>query len=275
MTGLVTSLRRCLVLPVLLVALSACEDTATANIADEQQAAMLTRSEQDVERPDLFSATDRGLWDGRPSLGGIWVAHPDVSEPERVIIRNTATGQSTIGALFRRERENPGPLMQLSSDAADALGILPGAPTELNVVALRREEVALPAAAVEVPTDATALPGLPEISATPLEPAGAAAADPVAVAVPPTSETAAIAPVSAAGLPPAPLVQVGVFSQQANADTAAASLQSAGFTAAVIALQRADETSWRVVAGPVPDQSALARVQALGFADAYFLPNPS
>ena len=57
--------------------------------------------ERDVEVPDVFEATEAGLWDGRPSLGGVWVAHPDVKEPERVIIRNTANGKFVIGALFR------------------------------------------------------------------------------------------------------------------------------------------------------------------------------
>ena len=96
---------------------------------------------RDVEMPDVFAATERGLWDGRLSLGGIWVAAPDVAAPERVVIRNVETGQEVVGALFRRERFNPGPPLQLSSEAASALGILPGAPTELEVVALRLEEV--------------------------------------------------------------------------------------------------------------------------------------
>jgi hypothetical protein len=63
----------------------------------------------DVEAPEVFDITDAGLWDGRPSLGGVWVAHPDATDPERVMIRNTETGSFVIGALFRRERENPGP----------------------------------------------------------------------------------------------------------------------------------------------------------------------
>ncbi len=56
----------------------------------------------------MFQVTDEGLWDGRPSLGGVWVAHPDVVDPERVIIRNTATGSfRDRGAVHRRERDNP------------------------------------------------------------------------------------------------------------------------------------------------------------------------
>ena len=102
---------------------------------------------KDVEAPEIFQATDSALWDGRPSLGGIWVASPDVTNPERVLMFNPATGKSITGALFKRERDNPGPKLQLSSDAADALGILAGQPTEIRVTALRKEETAAPVAA--------------------------------------------------------------------------------------------------------------------------------
>jgi hypothetical protein len=97
--------------------------------------------ERDVEAPAVFEAEDQALWDGRPSLGGVWVASPDAVDPERVILRNPANGKFVIGALFRRERLNPGPALQISSDAAAALGILAGQPAKISVVALRREEV--------------------------------------------------------------------------------------------------------------------------------------
>lgn len=118
----------------------AATDTATAPVAGAARETTLV--ERDVEAPQVFEATDSGLWDGRPSLGGVWVASPDAMDPERVIIRNPANGRFVIGALFRRERLNPGPALQISSDAAAALGILAGAPTQLHVTALRREEVA-------------------------------------------------------------------------------------------------------------------------------------
>ncbi|WP_322894286.1 MULTISPECIES: SPOR domain-containing protein [unclassified Yoonia] len=273
MTGILITKGRWLKLAAVLSAVtlvSACEEAVSTAVLGDQSGPMITRGEQDVERPDIFEATDRGLWDGRPSLGGIWVAHPDVRDPERVVIRNVANGQSTIGALFRRERANPGPALQLSSDAAEALGILAGAPTELSVVALRREEVvaqAEPAADADLAPLATPA----EIAAAELEPAAApAATQPVAVALPP----AAPAPPDS-GQPPATLAQVGIFGVQGNADAAAATLQSAGFTASVIPLQSAGRQTWRVVAGPVPDQVALARLRALGFPDAYILQNPT
>lgn len=98
---------------------------------------------KDVERPDVFNVTEAALWDGRPSLGGVWVAHPDVTTPERVIVTNTSNGNSVPGALFRRERNNPGPSIQVSSDAAGALNMLAGQPTELTILVVRQEEVVI------------------------------------------------------------------------------------------------------------------------------------
>lgn len=129
--------------------------------------------ERDVEAPDVFSATEAGLWDGRPSLGGVWVAHPDVTEPERVIIRNTENDKFVVGALFRRERDIPGPRLQISSDAAEALTMLAGAPAQLNVTALRKEEVAVEPELSEAQT-AVAAPS--EITETTLDPIESAAA---------------------------------------------------------------------------------------------------
>ena len=40
---------------------------------------------------------------------GVWVAHPDVNEPEQVIIRNLENNKSVVGALFLRARNIPGP----------------------------------------------------------------------------------------------------------------------------------------------------------------------
>ena len=46
---------------------------------------------KDVEAPDVFSTTEEALWDGRPSLGGVWVASSDVVNPERVLMKNPKT----------------------------------------------------------------------------------------------------------------------------------------------------------------------------------------
>lgn len=117
------------------------------------------RAGAEVEAPEVFQATDSALWDGRPSLGGIWVASPDAVDPERVVMFNPATGKTVKGALFRRERDNPGPRLQLSSDAAEALGVLAGMPTEIQVTALRKEEVVeeiVPEAVAPIEADSVA-----------------------------------------------------------------------------------------------------------------------
>lgn len=137
--------------------------------------------ERDVEAPEVFQVTEAGLWDGRPSLGGVWVAHADVTDPQRVIIRNSANGKFVIGALFRREREIPGPRIQASSDAAAALGMLAGAPVELNVTALVREAITepepIPTVVEQEPTQTVVKDTNTEIAETTLDPiAGAAAA---------------------------------------------------------------------------------------------------
>lgn len=158
--------------------------------------------ERDVEAPEIFSSNGPGLWDGRPSLGGVWVAHPDVKEPERVIIRNPATDKFVVGALFRRERATPGPKIQVSSDAAEALGMLAGAPTTLSVVALKREESTTVGAdgskIADEAKDATAAPSdaikAETIEATALKPAAPAAKGAAKAAAPkPVSDIAASA----------------------------------------------------------------------------------
>jgi|GEM_PF-82453 len=161
-------------------------------ISAEGAAPAASRGTGDVEAPDVFDLRDEALWDGRPSLGGVWVAHASVKEPERVIIRNPANGKSVIGALFRRENANPGPAIQLSSDAAGALEILAGAPTEVEIVALRREE-----------PDAVPMPGADEPESVAASPAPAAASkEEIAEAEGlelPEDETVAAAGAAAAG----------------------------------------------------------------------------
>jgi cell division septation protein DedD len=155
------------------IALTACEEGQflAAPPGDGQvapAAAAEARTEiREVERADIFSAEELALWDGRPSLGGLWIAHPDVGDPERVRITNTTNGQSVFGALFRRERANPGPRIQLSSDAANALGILAGQPTELAVVVVRQEEVVIEPAPLPVDEPAEDLPEDESLAALP------------------------------------------------------------------------------------------------------------
>ncbi|NVO23789.1 SPOR domain-containing protein [Donghicola mangrovi] len=229
------------------------------------------RVERDVEAPDVFQVSEKGLWDGRPSLGGVWVAHPDVKEPERVIIRNESNGSFVIGALFRRERANAGPRLEVSSDAAAALGLLAGAPADITVTALRREENAEPEAEAVI-ADAPMAEGS-EIAAP--EAVETATLDPIAAA---EAAIDAPAPVAAAPVPAKsdiskPYVQLGIFSVQANADRTADKMRKIGLTPEVHESSIKGKTFWRVVVGPAMTAAEradiLAKVKAEGFADAY------
>jgi cell division septation protein DedD len=269
--------------------------------------AAANQGERDVEAPDVFAVKEEGLWDGRPSLGGVWVAFPDVKDPERVIIRNAATGKSVIGALFRRERDNPGPKLQLSSDTAEALGIVAGQPTVLDVVALRKEAAPIipdtPVIA-ETTTSEGALPGATPIEASTLE-ASAEPADPIKAAqaaiekseslAPASGSTTAAAsattPVAATPAPAAPkpvrtakasplakpFIQIGIFSVKGNADNTATSLRGIGIIPEVKEQTSQGKRFWRVLVGPATTSgeraALLKKVKGLGFGDAYFVTN--
>lgn len=268
---------------------------ATASGASDQLITVVGGGDHDVEAPKVFSMTDKALWDGRPSLGGVWVAHSSVKDPERVIIRNPANGKSVIGALFRREIDNPGPSLQLSSDAAEALGLLAGQPAAISVVALRRAEVPAPAAPA-----AAAAPADAKIAAAAAEPVGKTnAAKPGAIDQKTLEATAAAAIDKAAAKPakaaakaaaktavpvaaPSPdtatavkrgYIQIGIFSVEANAKKAAAQMTKAGLNATVKPDQSQGKTFWRVLIGPaatLADRDKMAaKVKGLGYPDAY------
>ncbi|MEM6587016.1 MAG: SPOR domain-containing protein [Pseudomonadota bacterium] len=238
--------------------------------------------ERDVEAPDVFQVTESGLWDGRPSLGGVWVAHPDVTEPERVIIRNTSNSKFVIGALFKRERENPGPRIQVSSDAADALDMLAGSPSQLNVTALRREEAPVdpPAAAAdEAPTEELAAASTVETQT--LDPvAGAAAAIEAAentpAATPAAAPEPAPAPRAASSLSK-PFIQIGIFSVEQNARNTATAMRQNGMVPTVLEQKSSGKRFWRVIVGPATSTSErstlLKQVKGMGFEDAYAVTN--
>lgn len=275
--------------------------------AKQTKAKSVKLVDRDIEAPEVFSVTDMALWDGRPSLGGVWVASPDAVDPERVILRNAANGKFVIGALFRRERDNPGPSLQISSDAATALGLLAGQPGKISVTALRREEAPVTApdaskpildAAETVETEALTANADAAISAA----EGGAAPEPAQkkakggfglfkkkqkasdgpVAPVVSSEPAApaaTAPTAPAAKPVAPapapkasaggVIQIGIFSVEANAKRAADTLGKAGVPATVHEEKSQGKTFWSVTASGGAE--ALAKAKAAGFADAYVL----
>lgn len=286
-----------------IAALAGCDENGTFSLKPDSagqataQSATASRAsvklvERDVEAPDVFQVTDMGLWDGRPSLGGVWVAHPDVKEPERVIIRNTSDSKFVIGALFRRERDTPGPALQVSSDAAAALGMLAGAPAQLNVTALRREEAQETSPESETAPDAaTTLAAPAEIEATALDPVeGAAAAidaaeveQATAADVPDVASPAPVARPAATPTPARtstldkPYLQIGIFSVEENARNTATAMRQAGMVPTVLEQNTQGKAFWRVIVGPATSASErstlLTKIKGIGFDDAYAVTN--
>ncbi len=289
----------------------AADETAVAGAAAAKPAGTaksVKLVDRDVEAPEVFSVTDMALWDGRPSLGGVWVASPDAVDPERVILRNTANGKFVIGALFRRERENPGPTLQISSDAAAALGLLAGEPGKISVTALRREEAPVTApdakkpildAAETVETEtlaptATAADQKAPTQAAPQPPkkglglfrkkpkadgpvAPVVSSQPLAAPAAPGGQSAAAAAPAAKPKPATPVpaaakggvIQIGIFSVEANAKRAVDTLAKAGIAAMIREEKSQGKAFWSVTASGGAD--VLSKAKAAGFADAYML----
>ena len=269
-------------------------------------AAAVRMSESDVERPDIYSITARGLWDGRFSFGDRWVAVADDVKAERVRITSTESGRSIEGALFQKEPGLPGPPIMVSKNAAEALGMTAGRPAMLEVVVLRKEMVQVPgrgAPAADAPAadapqlavgtvETEALPGRLPPAEAPVPPAeapatpeaaadGAAAAAGTGLAVG-TVTTSALDPAAAEapdtpapdtpGQPPRRF-QVAAGSNAAGAEAALARLQAAGLPGEVTQSDGRNGTVYRVIAGPFEDaaaaRAALATLRELGYADAF------
>ena len=274
------------------------EDAEAGVIAENADGAPVRIVEQEVEAPDVFAVNDTGLWDGRPSLGGAWVAHANVGTPERVRVTNEENGQTIEVALFRRDRDLPGPPIQVSADAARQLGLVPGRPTVLNVVALKRETVEIPLpvpeptisdetteeAAIEVaeaPAEAPEDAGA--IEASTLDPVATAAAaiaaaegegESAATEATETATTEAAAPVQSISKP---YIQIGIFSVEENARNVAAALSESGIASGIRQRETETRTIWRVVVGPVTSRqerrTLLTQLRDLGYSDAYAVTN--
>ena len=192
-----------------------------------------------------------------------------------MILRNPANGKFVIGALFRRERDNPGPKLQISSDAAAALGLLAGQPGKISVTALRREEAPAATDASKPILDAsetveTAPLDTVAIASGAIDKAEGKPAKGPAVPTAPTAKPAAAAPAAAA--PAATgggVIQIGIFSVEANAQRAVDALTKAGIAVSSRKEESQGKPLWSVTARG--DAALLAKIKSAGFADAYFL----
>jgi rare lipoprotein A len=207
--------------------------------------------ERDIETPEAFETAEAALWDGQPTLGGVWVAHPAVQDPIRVILRNPATQTFIIGNLFRNDPAPGEPPIRVSADAARALDMSAGQATQLHVTALKREAVSTASKTTPMQHNSTDT-GISVLLQTDI------------------SKT------QSAGLKQAYL-QIGLFRIEANAVNSAGILRTAGAPAVVKQSRHKGKTFWRVLAGPC--QTVEARnilrglVRSKGFTDAYAVAN--
>lgn len=126
-------------------------------------------------------------------------------------------------------------------------------------------------------TPAPAMPA--DIATAPLAAAPAAGATPPATTPPATAAPAPTAPAAASTIPASerPYIQLGIFSVEANAVSLVRSLNVDGLPASAVAAQVQGKPFWRVIVGPAATTADrdrhMARVRALGFADAYTVRN--
>lgn len=283
-------IRKTVVAPILCaLALAGCDEGFTlgeALTSPTSTSGATETIETDVIAPEAFSITDSALWDGRPTFGGVWVAHPDAETPERVRIRNIETGKEVIGALYKRERDFPGPKIELSADAASALGVLAGNPTQLSIATLRRRTVV-----VEVPPEE--ITAAPEMATPVLRPAAATPAVEVPVVPAPTPtppapevSTAAMPTVTTSALPAAPeptpeeartsvYIQVATMQSRNKAEDIVSKMITAGLFAEIRERETSNRTLYRVIVGPAKTPEALeimmSVVHEIGYKDAIVL----
>jgi len=246
---------------------------ADAASSDDAAPGILRIEEREVERPDVYASDARGLWDGRFSLGGRWVAVEQDIDAERVRITNADNGRVIEGALFPREFDLPGPPIMVSMDAAVALGMQAGTPANLNVVALRTETVEIPAPPPPPGAEAPVEDAADDADAVVVDPDAAPTTGIETAAVATTSlDAAATAPAATSALAQS-RIQVAGGSNKSGAEAVVKRLQAVNVPASVSETTANGSSFFRVVAGPFSTKAefdaALAEIRKLGYSDAF------
>jgi len=205
-------------------------------------------------------------------------AHPTLPLPSYARVTSAINGRSVIVRVNDRGPFHSSRIMDLSYAAAHKLGIIgPGSgevtvqrilPEEINTMLARGSGDSEPGlnagAGAGIDADADSIRGMAVAAAAPL-PAAAAGATPIPLPPLPAPAGSAAAPAAAAALPPrgalmtqgAIFLQLGAFSQAANAESLAArvsaDLAAAGLPPATV--EHANDF-YRVRIGPYADRDA-------------------
>ena len=191
------------------------------------------------EMPEILDISTSVSWDGKQTLGGNWISHPDVDSPERVLIKNIANGKSIVGAIFQQSKKTKSGSAQISSDAAKSLKIAKNEQTKVQIIAIKKTKSTASSKKVDEPTQAERVK-----LDTKLE---------------------------------KPFIQVGIFGIQENADNTKDRMLQLSLSVNIIDFKIKGKPYWRVVAGPATTSESrnkmLKVVRSAGFTDAYFVSN--
>ena len=191
------------------------------------------------EKPEILDISAAVIWDGKQTLGGNWISHPDVASPERVLIKNISNGKSIVGAVFQQTKRMKTGSALISSDAAKALGIAQNEKTKVQIVAVRVPEGTEPTKIVAETNTAKSTPLETKLST--------------------------------------PFIQVGIFGVRDNANKTKDKMSKLNLPVNILDFQIKGKPYWRVVAGPASTSDSrknmLKDIKSAGFSDAYYVSN--
>lgn len=236
------------------------------------------------------SAVDTGVaaWDGDISAPGMTAAHGSLPLGSWVRVTNTATAATATVRINRRLVPGAGRDLELSRDAAAAVGALQGGPTVVMIEPIDpRQSAAFARTAPPTYAASSYVAPAPVPAAAPAPAPVPVAAQTPGVAYDPTLATASLAPAPAApqpvthlsaGYTPGRYVQVGSYRNPANAYRMKARIEREGLANGVYGQAHVVTTVingvsyHRVRLGPISTsadgQRALRQAQALGHNDA-------
>ena len=234
--------------------LAGCQTTSTEIVGKSSKPLGIEFKENDVEAPEIFNAEGLAYWDGQSSLGGVWITHPNIDQPTRVLIKDKYGNSSVIGAIFNRSSDIDEKRMLLSSEAAASLGVKKNENRIITVTALRALKT------IESSKNITESDNI-ETGATSDK----------------TVETKSMNSQNATAIDLAkPYIQVGIFSIEQNARNTAEVMHQLNIKPTVKKQTSRNKTFWRVIVGPAGSMNErstlLQKVKAVGFGDAYAVP---
>ena len=231
--------------------LAGCQSASNEIVGKSSKPLGIEFKENDVEAPEIFNAEGLAYWDGQSSLGGVWITHPNIDQPTRVLIKDKYGNKSVIGAIFNRSSDADEKRMLLSSEAAASLGIEANENRIISVTALRAlktvKSIKNKTKIANIETGATSEEIIKKESMT-------------------SQNTPAIDLAK-------PYIQVGIFSIEQNARNTAEVMHQLNIRPTVKKQTSRNKTFWRVIVGPAGTKNErstlLQKVKAVGFGDAY------